>query len=541
MSTNIAISFLLYKSFFFNVLLLIIVMPLSFTPNYPWQNFHQNVSATASRLYELTNRNPDRTLSDDALARWKAGIAQVQTVLGEAAKNNQSVLPVGASWSLSTVGKTQEYLLGTESLNIITVGLKAQNIEQGNSKYFVLAQCGASVRELNVALAKKNLALPTTGASDGQTIVGAITTGTHGGAINVGIMADYVRGLHIITGSAPNQQFWLEPSQKYVSDNFMQTVVPQATRINDDATFYAALVSFGAFGFIHAMLLEVEDMYSLELHQKIVSWSDVQKCIDGPANLDVIGYNPNPFHFEVIRNPYMPDEVIARAIYKKSGSTPINQDTTSTTSCGPGLDLLHVIGTVMDGMPFTIPHISKALQKIINQQYPPTSDTLYAPMDLFGGSWNITSQKGLSTDIAVDAKSVSRVVEILLSIAEQQPFPGIIALRYVKQSKATFASAQFPTTCTIEMPSVYSKEAENYYDTVWKKLDAEGIPFFLHWGQCNDYALANITKRFGPAAVQSWQNARQRLLPTAQQQAMFASDFLKTCGLAGNNGNTDIA
>lgn len=54
---------------------------------------------------------------------------------------------------------------------------------------------------LNDALEKarpERLALPTCGASNGQTIVGATQTGTHGSAHAYGPMPNYVRALHIV-------------------------------------------------------------------------------------------------------------------------------------------------------------------------------------------------------------------------------------------------------------------------------------------------------------------------------------------------------
>ena len=47
-----------------------------------------------------------------------------------------------------------------------------------------------------------------TGASNGQTIVGAMSTGAHGSSFDVGAVQDYIIGMHLIVG--PNRHIWLE-------------------------------------------------------------------------------------------------------------------------------------------------------------------------------------------------------------------------------------------------------------------------------------------------------------------------------------------
>ena len=68
-------------------------------------------------------------------------------------------------------------------------------------RHLYFAQCGTSVEELNTDLQAQGLCLRTSGASQGQTICGAFSTGTHGSAINCGGMQDYIVGMHVLVGS----------------------------------------------------------------------------------------------------------------------------------------------------------------------------------------------------------------------------------------------------------------------------------------------------------------------------------------------------
>lgn len=62
----------------------------------------------------------------------------------------------------------------------------------------VTVEGGITIGELNRELARHGLALPTHGSFVAQTIAGAIATGTHGGALGLGTLADYVEALEIV-------------------------------------------------------------------------------------------------------------------------------------------------------------------------------------------------------------------------------------------------------------------------------------------------------------------------------------------------------
>lgn len=62
----------------------------------------------------------------------------------------------------------------------------------------VTVEGGITIGELNRELARHGLALPTHGSFVAQTLAGAIATGTHGGSLGLGTLADYVEALEIV-------------------------------------------------------------------------------------------------------------------------------------------------------------------------------------------------------------------------------------------------------------------------------------------------------------------------------------------------------
>ena len=107
----------------------------------------------------------------------------------------------------------------------------------------------------------------------------------------------------------------------------------------------------------------------------------------------------------------------------------------------------------------------------------------------------------------------------------------MVAARFVKASSATLAFTRFaPITCTLELPGAGSDHTAAFHARVFARLDADQIPFTLHWGQCGDFSPARVRAMYGDA-VDGWLAQRRALLDAAGRR-LFANDFLRRCGLA---------
>jgi len=503
---------------------------ITFESDVAWQNKHLNVSANVERLYDAWNRLSDRSRPERN--EWLAGLGAQQQIVRDAEAMGKRVRGLGGAWSLSQAAVTQDHMVNTKPLNYMDIGIQQASLDpafQGIPEQLVFAQCGASILEFNQALEARNLSLSTSGASNGQTICGAIATGTHGSAHGVGAMQDFIVGLHMVAEGG--RHYWIErASQPVMAQRFCDIL--GAELIRDDTLFNAAVVSFGSFGLMHAVMLTSEPIYTLELHIRRYDYDEVRPVL---STLDVSSLQlPDgaalPFHFEVVLNPYrtQPDEqgAYVRFMYKRDYS-PVPNPPVDTVVTSPGDDLLGFVGTLSDAVPGLIP---VALDTLLQQRFEPTTTPVRGTHGQIFGSTSINGL-AMSTEMGVALQDAGHAVDAILAVAADYPFAGTVALRYVKASPALLALTHFaPTTCTIELPSLGSERTQQAFERIWAELDNRGLTYTLHWGQSLRPEPAFIRRAFG-TRVDDWLSARRNFLGPSGRRT-FANDLLVDSGLA---------
>ena len=158
----------------------------------------------------------------------------------------------------------------------------------------------------------------TSGASNGQTIAGALSTGTHGSAFDVGSISNFVVGLHLIV--SPTRHVWLEKkSYPVASTSFVRKI--NAELVQDDELFNAALVSFGSFGFIHGVMIETVPLFLYECYRERMLIDDalltLMKTLDFTDSALPCG-DERPYHFQALLNLYDLDNgAFVTSMYKR--------------------------------------------------------------------------------------------------------------------------------------------------------------------------------------------------------------------------------
>jgi hypothetical protein len=132
-------------------------------------------------------------------------------------------------------------------------------------------------------------AFPTLGGAGGQTVFGALNTGTHGGDHRQPPIADAVVALHLVADGG--EHYWIEPTllrefESPLTDEAKVRAVYDAVAgashfhyIRDTNTFNAVLVSAGRFGVVYSIVMKAVRQYCLHEQRRLVNWQDIKSQV----------------------------------------------------------------------------------------------------------------------------------------------------------------------------------------------------------------------------------------------------------------------
>jgi hypothetical protein len=510
-----------------------------------WTNRHENfkVKLTRGASFDMSLPFPIEKQAENYHATTK----NFQWLIKNALEQGTTLRAMGAGWSFTDVAVCTGGIVDTRDLRtFFSIGksfLDSTYLAKGNSPdNLVFTQCGMSVLQLSKELEEENdwnKCIKASGASNGQTIAGAIATGTHGAAVHVGAIHDTVAGLHIVTG--PDSHVWVErASNPVASSDFIKWL--GADLIRDDDVFNSALVSFGSFGFIHGLLLEVEPKFLLKKRSTgmIAFDMNVQKAIE-EADFSIVDQifpdkTGELYHFEVIVNPHVFEDndpkkgVYIKALFKnpfRTGYPPMP----ASPDFEYGDDVLGLIETVLASLGDNIREhlIPRLVTKLLPLMYTSDENSEGTIGDMFG--YTKIKGKAASAAIGIDHKHSTTAIREIVALNKRHPFAGVLALRFVKGTAATLGFTKFPISCVLEMDGVDSDLNRQFFDKVWNRFEELNIPYTLHWGKINhNLNPKRLVAMYGQDQVNKWKSSRARLL-TPEVQAVFTNKFLERCGL----------
>ena len=281
-----------------------------------WENGHENFVHNFKENASFKLSIPSSKSSNP----YRDTTKNFQWLIKYALDNNIQLRALGNGWSFSEVAVCEGGLVDTKALrlsfNLKNSFVAPEYLQSGKSASdLFFTQCGMSILDMDEKLEQDSnpkRSLKASGASNGQTIAGCSSTGTHGSAFNVGAVHDSIVGLHIITG--PDTHVWIEKkSNPVASDDFINWLGAEA--IKDDDMFNAAVVSFGSFGFIHGVLIETEPIFLLEQYRtgNIVYNDALKQAINHLDFSGILNELPAPpvaaekelYHFEILVNLHM--------------------------------------------------------------------------------------------------------------------------------------------------------------------------------------------------------------------------------------------
>jgi D-arabinono-1,4-lactone oxidase len=264
----------------------------------------------------------------------------ITAILRRALATGCVVKAAGSGHSYADVATTPDFFINTHGLNRVSdpsrpiagqlsaaelrspLPLAVTPIEwpsddPENNHALFETEAGITIRKLNQALESRHLGLMNMGGYDGQTIIGATSTSTHGSGITLGPFPDMVRSLVLATtgrwdgptvgGQAPTDgvyRYRIEPVGGITDPAKYND--PAIQLIQDDDCFHAVICSMGCFGVIYSVVLEVMQMYWLEENRRLATLEDVMQRL--APNLQHQNHLPEALsevrHFEVLVHPY---------------------------------------------------------------------------------------------------------------------------------------------------------------------------------------------------------------------------------------------
>ncbi|EYF07170.1 D-arabinono-1,4-lactone oxidase [Chondromyces apiculatus] len=304
-------------------------------PRKEWKNQLANQVAQPLQLFRPTSLLDASTGASDCTS--------IEAILVRALQNGTAVKAAGSGHSYSDVATSPDFLIDTHGLNRPSdaknpiTGQLSQAMLRSPLKLGVGAihwngyhpdvnralfetEAGITIHDMNQVLEQRNLGLMNMGGYDGQTIIGATSTSTHGSGITLGPFPDMVRSLVIATtgkwngktvgGKDPGNGVYyyrIEPTDGITDP--AKYADPLIQLIQDDDCFNATICSMGCFGVIYSVVFEVMQMYWLEENRSETTFDKlVQALQPNPANP---GHFPdvlvNTRNFEVYVHPYPMD------------------------------------------------------------------------------------------------------------------------------------------------------------------------------------------------------------------------------------------
>lgn len=226
--------------------------------------------------------------------------AELAEVVGEAVAAGKRLRACGSHWAFAGVAVSPDWFVETAGLRAtlydvvpgaLTDEARDQLVRQDGdaplySYYHV--EAGITIRDLNLRLDRQPLpredrrwsslpadelpagwrgtgrrwALPSMGGASGQTLAGAISTGTHGGDHDLPPIADAVVAIHLF--GPGGEQWWIERDRAITDPDRLAAVLPGVRHRASTEFFDAVLVSVGRMGIVYSLVLRVVEQYWLE-------------------------------------------------------------------------------------------------------------------------------------------------------------------------------------------------------------------------------------------------------------------------------------
>lgn len=490
-----------------------------------WVNHHGTVRARVRDIWRIVNENP----YSSSLSGMRATAARLQRLIVHATEEGVRLRPMGSRWSFSECAVAEQgWSLQTDRLNYDFV-VGSQSLDTGfvgNPADLVFVQAGRSIAEINrrIEAWPQPRSLRTSGASNGQTIAGAIGTGTHGSAVDVGALESQVVGIQLLTAT---RNLWIEhPARPVLNAGFSAKL--DAELVRDAKLFSAALVSLGALGLVHAVLLEARPRYRLRSFLRRMPLAQIMPAM---KSLDFAGLplplpDRRPYFFQAVIDPANPETAYVTTRYEEECPSSHVTDFSVQSGYEIGNDLPGFFGGLLRLAP---PLRQLVASAALMAELKPFENKLGTPAETYSYT---KSQAGVAgASIAVPAARIEdALTEAVIAFGKAPDAVAAFACRFAQASPAMLGWSRFGPTCMMDIDGIDTPAIRKLMEEVRRRFDLARIPYAQHWGKLHGLTRARLSNSHGDRLT-DWHAVREDLMPTPEERFVFSTKLLADIGL----------
>lgn len=468
---------------------------------------------------------------------------QLVATIKDAGSKKQRVRAVGSGHSTSDITRTDGAVLIDPHQMAAMMDVDTATLSQsGSGTSLIRVQSGILIKDLNQQLDSRGLALVHMPAYDGQTISGAMSTGTHGSGAKWGPMASMLRSIVMVVGNGT--VFQIEPASGAITDpsKFSGTLseapgVPVVLLQNDD-WFNAAQVSMGCLGVIYSYTIEVTAAFHVSENRTAVRWEDIK----GQFAPETFNPLPAPLadwdHFELVVSPYASDDDnkhpcvwVERA---RVGSTPkrgARQDFWGRILEDLGILFTGVLDDILNVFPRLAPSSINAAMESLATDDAPYVDSSYVVFKVLDSELELRAH---AVELHFEARDLVATVDELLAtfqtIADQKKLyvAGPIGIRFVAPSDALLAPQTGRLTATAEMSNIVGiTRGVELLQEVKSAMSSADRSIRVHWGLDLDTVTAQDARDWYGANLDKWLSVYRE----ANANGMFNNKFTDRMGI----------
>ncbi|MGH2924060.1 MAG: D-arabinono-1,4-lactone oxidase [Solirubrobacterales bacterium] len=337
---------------------------------------------------------------------------EVVRALERARGEGRRVRAVGSGHSYSEIALSDGYLVSIEAMNEV--------IDVDRDSCLVRVQAGIELGELNRALDRHGLAMPSLGEIDKQTLAGALATDTHGSGLRHGTLSDQIESLELVTAEGTIDEL-------------------------DGDSLRAARIALGSLGVVTAVTLRCVPAFTLRHAERTVDLDDALASIGELGGHDHPGLLVFPYARRAL--------VIERDRVEAEPSPP-------PAAVAWTEDILlknHLVGLtcrLAGRVPATTPALTRALTRFARP-----STRIDASQRIFTGEVRF---KVTSAEWGLPLESAAAAIEAVASLFERERYPVAMPVlcRFGAPSDAYLSTAFERETLYLEVLSHTSADAD---------------------------------------------------------------------------------